>query len=78
MKLNFFAPTPQGWRIVRNICLFIVGLLAVIINAANQVPDLGISHQIVVWLDLISGITSFVALYAQGQGGGDAPPTPAG
>jgi len=68
MTFNFFAPTPQAWRVVRNICLFIVGLLAVVINAGNQVPDLGIPHTVIVWLDLISGITSFVALYAQGQG----------
>ena len=67
---NFTGATPPGWRVVRNICLFIVGLLAVIINAANQVPDLGIPHTVVVWLDLVSGITSFLALYAQGQGGG--------
>ena len=78
MKLNFFAPTPQGWRVVRNICLFVVGFLAVIINSANQVPDLGIPHSVVVWLDLISGLTSFVALFAQGQGSSDSPPTPAG
>ena len=69
--MKFLAPTPEKWRIVRNTCLFIVGFLAVIINAANQVPDLGIPHSIVVWLDLASGLTSFVALYAQGQGGGE-------
>lgn len=68
---NFTGPTPPGWRIVRNICLFVVGILAVVINAANQVPDLGIPHQVTVWLDLVSGITSFVALYAQGQGPSD-------
>jgi hypothetical protein len=72
---SFMGATPPGWRIVRNICLFVVGLLAVVINAAHQVPTLGVPETVTVWLDLISGIISFVALYAQGQGGTDPPPT---
>lgn len=65
---NFSGPTPPGWRVVRNVCLFAVGLLAVIINAGGNMPSLGFTDKAMDILNLISGVISFVALYAQGQG----------
>ena len=72
---NFMAPTPQGWRKVRNICIILGLFLAWFITTAQTVDGLGIPDIVIKWVGVVMSLNALIITIAQGQGNGATTPT---